>query len=272
MTTDLEHLVSLFPQRSREELALALEAHGNDVERTAAYLLDDAEHSEAPFTVDLSDPWETATATQVANDHSADRSGSRGHSSTLDAEAEENASSPAGQATLEDEALARQLQSEYDREWAEALSTQERNRSTVSGRSASIRSGTVSQHPRVDVDHSLGAEVREALGQAQETVSQWWHSLKGTVQSWMSERESAGRSSQRYASEDPMLGPPHNYAVPEAMSEERSEGVTEESVSTDPRWSQSEGDPILSTASLYHRVRPDSSPSHTSMSFSKKDM
>jgi hypothetical protein len=267
MTTELEYLVSLFPQQSREELARALEAHGGDVERTASYLLEEVELSEAPSSVDLADPWESDTAHQAANETSAGVV----CSPTLTTAPNVQSLPPGERSLSEDEALARQLQAEFDREWAETLRDEEQARNRFSASSASARSGVNPQRFGVGSDRPLVADMREALGHAQETLSHWWHSLKGTVQSWVSEHQLTNSPSRRHPNDDPMAGPLHNYTIAEATSEEHSEGIVDESDASDQRWSQTSRDSRPSTTSLYHRAQPNFSSSFTPTPSSKKD-
>ena len=274
MTDALEALAALFPQRSRKELELVLEAHRNNVERAAAYLLEEAHDTGHLSAVNLSEPEEGNSEPQNVEEVLRDCDLVQCTSGSVDNDAEPVAGTD-DNVVDEDALLARHLQAEFDREWAVALSVRERNRDGLGSRGTSSPPTPGEQHrgPQ-ETDRSLSTDVREVLDQAQETISHWWHGVKDTVQSWVGEYRSASRSTRAPPQEDPFVGPPHNYAIPEVMSEEHSETAPESSDASEQAWDRPQHDvePRLAMTPRPRSAASKDSRTLVPPSYTKKDL
>eukprot|EP00166_Cyanidium_caldarium_P003224 ctg_3135.g611 len=233
-------LMEMFPEVSRERVAAALAECDSDRERAAEVLLGGAASA--------------AVSDDAAFDSGRNIATEENFSSRSLPPAVENDDDAvaAVQRAEDDEALARHLQAQYDREVAAAVYREERHQA-LRQVSPDVRAASPPSRP-------AGADMGEALDKVRSTVSGWWQGMRQTVAGWTGDVEMAGGTTHRDSVNsvaDPYAGPPQPYTVLE------SEAAVDEAANAPPtsatspaagtargmrsRWGAGEGSHSVST-------------------------
>ena len=189
-------LMEMFPEVTRERVAAALAESDGDRERVAEALLGGA------ASVAVSD---NAAVGSGRNATTEDNFSSRPLPPAVENDDDAVA---AVQRAEDDEALARHLQAQYDREVAAAVHREERHQA--------LRQASPDARAASPPSRPAGADMGEALDKVRSTVSGWWQGMRQTVAGWTGDDESAGGKMHRDSVNsvaDPYAGPPQPYTV-----------------------------------------------------------